>query len=112
MEKTFEIVCVEETQKNVFATYLLKGEANYWWEAKQNMEMDAIVTWERFKKLFFDKYFPRFMEDQMELEFLELMQDKMIVPEYEAKFTEFSRFVPEFVNTEVKWARRFQQGLR
>ena len=32
--------------------------------------------------------------------------------EYEAKFTELSRFVPEFVNTEEKRARRFQQGLK
>ncbi|KAL8110189.1 hypothetical protein AgCh_026053 [Apium graveolens] len=35
---------------------------------------------------------------------LELKQDKMTVAEYEAKFTELSRFVPEFVNTEEKKA--------
>ena len=28
------------------------------------------------------------------------------------RFTELSRFVPEFVNTEEKRARRFQQGLK
>ena len=32
--------------------------------------------------------------------------------EYEAKFTELSRFVPELVSTEEKKARRFYQGLR
>ena len=36
----------------------------------------------------------------------------MSVAEYEAKFTELSRFVPEFVSTEEKKARRFQQGLK
>ena len=36
----------------------------------------------------------------------------MIVAEYEAKFTELSRFVPEFVNIEEKKARRFQLGLK
>lgn len=48
----------------------------------------------------------------MELKCLELKKDKMTVVEYEAKFSELSRFVPEFVNTEEKRARRFQQDLR
>lgn len=48
----------------------------------------------------------------MELKFLELKQDNMTVAEYEARFTELSRFVPEFVNTDAKKARRFQQGLK
>ncbi|KAL8104423.1 hypothetical protein AgCh_028583 [Apium graveolens] len=48
----------------------------------------------------------------MEIRFLELKHDKMTVAEYEAKFTELSRFVPEFVNTEEKKARRFQLGLK
>ncbi|XP_074322907.1 uncharacterized protein LOC141659878 [Apium graveolens] len=38
----------------------------------------------------------------MEIKVLELKQDRMTVAEYEAKFTELSRFVPEFVNTEEK----------
>ena len=48
----------------------------------------------------------------MELKFLELKQNNISVVEYEAKFTKLSRFVPEFVNTEEKRARRFQQGLK
>ena len=112
MEKSFEILSIDEAQKTVFATYLLKGEANYWWEAKKNMEMDVVITWERFSRLFLDKYFPRFMENQMEIKFLELKQNNLSVAEYEAKFTELSSFVPEFVNTEEKKARRFQQGRK
>ena len=112
MEKTFEIMGTEEAQKTTFATYLLKGEANFWWEAKRNLEPVGTVAWGRFTELFLDKYFPRFMETQMELKFLELKQENMTVTEYEAKFTELSRFVPEFVNTDAKRARRFQQGLK
>ena len=80
------------------------------------MEADFIITWERFSRLFLYMYFPRFMENQMELKFLELKQNNLTVAEYEAeyeaKFTQMSRFAPEFVNTEVKKARRFQQGLK
>lgn len=100
MEKSFEILSIEEAQKTIFATYLLKGEANYWWEAKRNMEVDAVTTWERFVQLFLEKYFPRSMENQMELKFLELKLSSLSVAEYEAKFTELSSFMPEFLNTE------------
>ena len=103
---------IGDAQKTVFAAYLLKGEANYWWEAKKNLETEVIITWERFSYLFLEKYFPRYMENKMELKFLELKQGTLSVAEYEAKFTELSRFVPELVNTEEKRARRFQQGLK
>ena len=67
MEKSFEILQIAEEQKTVFATYMLKGEANFWWDSKKNLEGEGLVTWERFSKLFLDKYFPKYMEAQMEL---------------------------------------------
>ncbi|KAL8147592.1 hypothetical protein AgCh_005058 [Apium graveolens] len=91
MEKSFENLSTDGAQKTVFATYLLEGEANYWWDANKNMETDSIITWERFSQLFLGKYFSRFMENQMELKFLELKQNKLSISEYEAKFTELSR---------------------
>ena len=48
----------------------------------------------------------------MELKFFELRKDNSSVMEYERKFTELARFVPEYVNTDEKRAKRFQQGLR
>ena len=57
MEKSFEILGVAEEQKTVFSTYMLKGEANLWWESRKNLEEEDLVTWERFSKLFLDKYF-------------------------------------------------------
>lgn len=112
MEKSFEIVDVEDGKKTIFAGYLLKGEANYWWESKRDFEGAGIVTWERFKELFLEKYFPDYMQGQMEIKFLELKQGNMTVAEYEARFSELSRFVPHFVDTELKRARRFQYGLK
>ncbi|KAK1384046.1 hypothetical protein POM88_021781 [Heracleum sosnowskyi] len=41
-----------------------------------------------------------------------LKQGSMTVSQYETKFTELSRFVPTYVDTEKKKAKRFQQGLR
>ena len=48
----------------------------------------------------------------MELKFFELKQENCSVIEYERKFTELARFVPEYVNIDEKRAMRFQQGLR
>lgn len=112
MEKSFKIIGVEEGQKTIFATYLLKEEANYWWESKEAMEPAGIVTWERFTELFLEKYFPEHMESKMEIKFLELKQNNRTVAEYEKEFTELSRFVPHFVDTDKKKARRFQHGLK
>ncbi|XP_074335026.1 uncharacterized protein LOC141672325 [Apium graveolens] len=112
IEKTFEIVGVEEDKKTIFAAFMLKGEANYWWEAKRTIEDNPVIPWERFTTLFLEKYFPRHLEQQMELKFLELKQGSMTVAEYENKFSELSRFVPYHVDTEEKRTRCFQLGLQ
>ena len=112
MEKAFDLVGVEDNQKCKFVSYYLKSEANYWWESVKALEEVEAVTWERFTESFLEKYFPRYMQNQMELKFFELKQDNSSVIEYERKFTELARFVPEYVNTDEKRAKRFQQGLK
>ncbi|XP_074336685.1 uncharacterized protein LOC141673855 [Apium graveolens] len=79
IEKAFELVGVRDEQKTKFASYFLKGEANYWWESKKLLEEDP---------------------------------DNLSVTEYEAKFTELARFVPDQVDTDEKTAKRFQKGLK
>ena len=112
MGKAFDLVGVEDNQKRKFDSYYLKSEANYWWESVKALEGVKAVTWEGFTELFLQKYFPRYMQNQMELKFFELRQENSSVIEYERKFTELARFVPEYVNTDEKRAKRFQQGLR
>ena len=72
MERAFELVQLGDDQKTTYATYFLKGEVIYWWESVKAMEVTQQVSWERFKKLFLDKYYPKYMQNQMELKFLEL----------------------------------------
>lgn len=102
---------VGDEQRTEYASYFLKNEANYWWESTKALEEQEVVPWDRFTELFLDKYCPRYMRNQMELRFFELKQGNMSVAEYERKFTELVRFVSEYVNTEEKRAKRFQQGL-
>ncbi|KAL8115323.1 hypothetical protein AgCh_021973 [Apium graveolens] len=106
MEKAFEFVEAGTEQKTKFASYFLNGEANYWWESTRALEGGEFITWERFTELFLEKYFPRYMKNQMEIQFLNLTQGDLTVAEYEAKFTELARFVPDQVDTNENKARR------
>ena len=110
MEKAFDLVGVEDNQKCKFASYYLKSEAIYCWELVKALEEIEVVTWKSIKELFLEKYLPRYI--QMELKFFELKKENSSVIEYERNFTELDRFVPEYVNTDEKRAKRFQQGLK
>ncbi|XP_074374614.1 uncharacterized protein LOC141715025 [Apium graveolens] len=46
------------------------------------------------------------------MEFLELKQGDRSVTVYEAKFTELARIAPDYVSSEARRAKRFQQGLK
>jgi len=46
------------------------------------------------------------------VEFMELIQGNKTVLQYEAKFTELSRFAPHIVADDVRKAKKFQRGLR
>ncbi|XP_063946136.1 uncharacterized protein LOC135151548 [Daucus carota subsp. sativus] len=105
MEKVIEIFeCLDE-QKVKFATHFLRGEAVFWWDTVKQTEDCSTMTWTRFKELFFDKYFPTCMKNEMEMKFLGLKQEGMSVSKYLSKFLELSRFAPHQVNTEVRKSR-------
>ncbi|KAL8121318.1 hypothetical protein AgCh_018159 [Apium graveolens] len=112
MEKAFNLVQVRENLRTDYGSYFLKNEANYWWESTRALEGEYPVPWARFTELFLEKYFPDCVNNQMEIEFLEPKQGDGGVAEYEAKFTELARFVPDYVCSEAQKARRFQQGLK
>ncbi|XP_063949939.1 uncharacterized protein LOC135152774 [Daucus carota subsp. sativus] len=96
MEKAFTLAVVTDEKKVEYASYFLKGEANYWWESARALEEGEVIAWDRFKKVFLDKYFPRHMQTQIELKFFQLKQEGMTVGEYEKKFTELARFVGDY----------------
>ncbi|XP_074361996.1 uncharacterized protein LOC141702200 [Apium graveolens] len=112
MEKAFTLAVVSEEKKVDYVSNFLKGKANYWWESARASEEEEVITWDRFKKIFLDKYFSSYMQTQMELKFFQLKQEGMNVREYEKKFTELARFVGDYVDTDEKRAKRFQQGLK
>lgn len=116
IEKIFGVINCPAGTKVLYATYLLLGDAEYWWRSTKLMMGGAQeeVNWESFKKKFLDKYFPVSARTKLGDDFLKLRQGNMSVGEYAAKFETLSRhfrFFREEVD-EVYMCHRFQEGLK
>ncbi|XP_028059473.1 uncharacterized protein LOC114263173 [Camellia sinensis] len=70
------------------------------------------MTWDQFKEIFYEKYFPQCFRNKKKVpEFEQLKQGNMSVAEYEAKFTELARFAPRMLDADYKKAQKFEGGL-
>ena len=63
MEKLLEALDCTDSQKVRFATFKLIGEAERWWRSTKaildGMDTERYpITWEKFKGVFYDNYFP------------------------------------------------------
>ncbi|XP_073219686.1 uncharacterized protein [Cicer arietinum] len=87
IKKIFEILHCPDNAKVEYATYLMIGEAEYWWRgAKKMMETNhEELTWEAFKNKFLEKYFPKSARAGKEAQFLTLYQGNLTIAEYAAK---------------------------
>ena len=100
-----------------FATFKLIGEAERWWRSTkailEGMDTERNpITWEKFKGVFYDNYFPEVVRERKEREEVaDLVQGSMTVEQYVAKFIELSHFGPHLILTKAKKASRFQKGL-
>jgi N-glycosylase/DNA lyase len=94
LEEIFRVTRSGDQDKVDLATYRLRGEASQWWKRhREHMEAtEGHMTWEEFKTLFLNKYFPSNVKDQKEIEFLTLQQGDMTVDEYVATFESLARF--------------------
>ncbi|XP_047164009.1 uncharacterized protein LOC124833544, partial [Vigna umbellata] len=113
LEKIFEAIECIEGQKLVFATYMLAGEAEYWWRGMQR-SMDTrgeVATWEHFRARFLERYFSASAKQQRESQFLAFQQGSMYVQDYKERFEYLARFYTQNMSEDWK-CRRFKQGLR
>ena len=79
---------------------------------KRILEEQEPITWRQIREAFYKKYFPNNVRRQKVGEFVRLEQGEMTVAQYEAKFTELSRFVPQLIITKEEKAFEFQDGLK
>ena len=78
LEKIFTVMGYINSQKVVFATYMLEGEAKLWWRGAESLLefSGSEITWEVFLTIFFDKYFPNSVK---KAEFIQLKQGSITI---------------------------------
>ena len=109
MEKIFTVVEVPKEKKANIGTHYLTGEANIWWNTVKDKLVGSKFTWSKFLSELRAKFYPIVAQRQKEKEFMELkMSGNMTVTQYASKFTELSRFFPEFVSSKTLKMRRFE----
>ena len=101
-----------DTVRIRLAAFQLEGEARVWWRWVRTSRDLEVMTWAEFQELFMGKYFPETARHAKAQEFLELKQGAMTVMDYVARFTEFARFVDDYVATDLAKVRRFENGLK
>ncbi|CAA0815768.1 Unknown protein, partial [Striga hermonthica] len=109
LEFIFEVMECPERYRVVCAQLQLTGDARLWWNAYWSMRPGEKVgcTWEMFKELIREKYYPTYYRAEMERQFLSLQQGIRTVDEYEREFTRLAAFAPDLVCTEAQRAQRF-----
>ena len=110
IETYFTMITCTEIEKMRITVFLLKDEARVWWSGVERSRDVTALTWEGFVQLFREKYFPVTVREQLELEFIALVQGLMSVRDYEARFSQLYRFAREMDAVEL--ARKFIRGLR
>ncbi|XP_020970243.1 uncharacterized protein LOC110268437 [Arachis ipaensis] len=94
IERSLRAQHVPEEQYVEFATYMLEGDAQHWWQGIQRLlqQDEGNILWDVFKEEFYKKYFPRATREAKEMELMQLKQGSMSVAEYTRKFEDLCRF--------------------
>ena len=79
-----------------------------WWDAFTAAHANADdITWQDFQENFRAHHIPSIIIKLKKKEFLSLTQGNMSVSEYRDRFTQFSRYAQEEVDTDEKRQERF-----
>ncbi|KAF5477557.1 hypothetical protein F2P56_004183, partial [Juglans regia] len=116
LEQVFEALYCTDDQKVTYAAFNLTDAANKWWKSARallQMELgDGVpITWECFRKIFLECFFPQTLRESRAHPFADLTQGTMTVDQYTTKFMELSRFASYLIPDEEKKAEKFERGL-
>ena len=113
IEKFFDVIDCSKEQKAFYVTFMLDKEADHWWHmTKRLLENQGLIVQSQFREAFYKKYFTDSIRRQKVGEFVCLEHENLTVTQYEAKFTELSRFAPLLIATEEEKTLKVQDGLK
>ncbi|XP_058768440.1 uncharacterized protein LOC131642183 [Vicia villosa] len=71
-------------------------------KVRDELDVDGVeITWAVFRREFLRRYFPEDVRGRKEIEFLELKQGSVTVPEYASKFVELAKYYSHYNNEEA-----------
>ncbi|XP_051117314.1 uncharacterized protein LOC127242023 [Andrographis paniculata] len=86
LNNMFQYSIIPDTEKVLCASFMLRGSAGHWWDTVKSIEDVAVMTWERFKEIFRNKYFTALVRIMKMNEFIQLKQGNVTVTDYLCKF--------------------------
>ncbi|XP_028091633.1 uncharacterized protein LOC114291951 [Camellia sinensis] len=112
IEKMLDTKGITEAANRIaLAVFELDEEVDHWWELIKNTRDMVSLSWNQFRKLFLNKYFPSTVRREQVKEFQNLEQGNMTVTQYAAKFEELARYATRYVANDEEKARMFEWGL-
>ncbi|KAG6518254.1 hypothetical protein ZIOFF_021658 [Zingiber officinale] len=112
LEMIFRYMGLEDVARVSCAIFQLKDDAALWWEGAEKTMNMGTLTWEEFKKIFYDKYFTPDVQARLKREFRNLQQGDMSVAEYVKKFDRGCHFTPLIADNPTEKLQHFLDGLR
>ncbi|KAL3740601.1 hypothetical protein ACJRO7_021820 [Eucalyptus globulus] len=114
MEQIFWLLNCNDAEKITLAEYQLEGNAKFWWRPSRDtiFPLGTDINWDEFVRAFNRKHFFDCAKNKKITEFVQLEQSELTVDQYEAKFSELSRYDPRLVEDQEEKAKRFLKGLR
>lgn len=108
IEKLFDVIGVMVEQKVQLAIFMLRGSIEHWWNLKKGAMIPSVI-WEVFLEAFNAEYFPNFLRQRKETEFVELHQMKLSVVEYAETYINLGRFALEVIMNELNKVRHLRK---
>ncbi|KAG6472154.1 hypothetical protein ZIOFF_069611 [Zingiber officinale] len=112
LETIFDFMQLTDADKVRCAIFMLRDDAQVWWEGARLTVDLATLTWTDFKEVFYGKYFTVDNRTRLAREFLELRQGDLSVAEYVRRFKRGRYFVPMITSQPVEELKHFTEGLR
>ncbi|XP_027774287.1 uncharacterized protein LOC114077987 [Solanum pennellii] len=102
-----------EIEKVELASYQLKDVTQACCKMWQDSRVlgGGLITWELFKTVFLERFFPREMREAMVDEFINFKQGSMTVREYSLKFIKLSMYGTSFLSNSRDEMSRFLKGI-
>ncbi|XP_028096071.1 uncharacterized protein LOC114295985 [Camellia sinensis] len=112
IEKMLDTMGITDAADRIaLAIFELDDEADHWWELIKNTRDVASLSWNQFRELFLNKYFPSTIYRERVKEFQNLEQGNMIVTQYASKFEELARYATRYIANDKEKERMFEWGL-